>query len=336
MMAACVWLLLLLAMHRVAGFQFRRAMRASGTVCMLQQSSGADVGDIEEADSVSSAIRLGKTVAIFYPDELNISHSNPFGEEVQSVTDAASELKYLVTERRKELAGSDFLKCRIEYLVKVLKQNYVPSFTVEFMNLAMSGEWSHQYSNVLLRRADASLNYRIVQKIIPEDSKIGEHEGNSEERLMETNNKVIGKCVNQVRWNVVDNQDNLNIGELSVHANYTINSRGFLNLNLLDHVMSVDELSLDPTDLVMAIQRSIPFQFFDPSNSMTQNVYIDPELRIAETMGPIFAGVYDIFVRDDGMEAVADAEELDTSESGSAGGGGKGFGKAKLRKSKKV
>jgi hypothetical protein len=300
---------------------------------LRRQSSTTDVGveELEDADTVSSAIKLGKTIAVFHPAELNISHTNPFGEEVRSLGDAAAELKHLVTDRRVELAGSDFLKCRIEYLVKVLKQNYVPSFTVEFMNLAMSGDWSHQYSNVLLRRADASLNYRIVQRIIPEDSKIGESDGKSSERILETNNNAIGKVINEVKWNVVDNHDQVNIGELSVHSNYTINSKGSLGLSLQEHIMNVEKLTLDPTDLVMAIQRSIPFQFFDPTDSMTQNVYIDPDLRITETLGPIFAGVYDIFVRDDGVIASSSAvPEGNPSE------GGVGFGKPKLRKTKKV
>lgn len=317
-------------------FQLRGARSTARRMPLLRMTqSETEVEEVEEADTVSSAIKMGKTIAIFHPAELNISHSNPFGEEVRSLDDAAAELKHLVVDRRKELADSDFLKCRIEYLVKVLKQKYVPSFTVEFMNLAMSGDWSHQYSNVLLRRADASLNYRIVQKIVPEDSKIGEGDGKGAERLLETNNRAIGKVINQVRWSVVDNQDQLNIGELAVHANYTINSKGSLGLCLQDHVMNVEKLTLDPTELVMAIQKSIPFQFFDPTNSMTQNVYIDPDMRIAETMGPIFAGVYDIFVRDDGVPTASSADELETPPPGSEGGG-MGFGKPKLRKTKKI
>jgi hypothetical protein len=289
-----------------------------------------------ETDTVASAIKLGKTIAVFNPVERNISVTNPFGEEVRSVGAAASELKHLVTDRRKELLESDFLKCRIDYLVKVLKHTYVPSFTVEFMNLAMSGDWSHQYSNAVLRRRDASLNYRIVQKIIPENSKIDE-EGDSDGRLEETNNRAVGKIVNEVRWDVLDNQDKLNMGELSVKANYSINSRGALALSLNDHVMSVEKLTLEPTDLIMAIQRSVPFQFFDPTDSMVQNVYIDPKLRIAETNGAIFAGVYDIFVREDGDATAREEGESDVVPTGEGGGGGgKGFGTAKLRKSQRI
>ena len=69
--------------------------------------SDTEVEEVEEADTVSSAIKMGKTIAIFHPAELNISHSNPFGEEVRSLDDAAAELKHLVIDRRKELADSD-------------------------------------------------------------------------------------------------------------------------------------------------------------------------------------------------------------------------------------
>ena len=116
------------------------------SVCVassLQEPPTPEVG--EASESVDNAVKLGKSVAIFYPAEFNISATNPFGEAVTGIDAAVSELKHLVRDRRGELRYSDFLKCRIEYLVKVLKNSYVPSFTVEFMNLAMAGEWVHGY-----------------------------------------------------------------------------------------------------------------------------------------------------------------------------------------------
>ena len=277
----------------------------------LQPSGAANTRGRGTSESIDRNVKLGKSVAIFYPAELNISTLNPFGEAVTSTEAAVSELKHLVKDRRAELRGSDFLKCRIEYLVKVLKKSHVPSFTVEFMNLAMSGEWVHGYSNVLLRRADDSLTCKITQKIVPANSKMALGEASGKARLDEINHAHRGHIVNEVAWRVVDKRDQLNHGVLSVHSNYTIGSNGALALELGEHVVNAEKLTLDPMDLVMAIQRSIPFQFFDPSDSVTQDVFIDPELRISEVNGPIFQGVYDIFYRDDAS--------------------GRGFGKTKAR-----
>ena len=325
-------ILLIVASSNITGFHSRswihdrRFIKAvARPSSYVSASSVTEVG--EASESVESAIKLGKSVAIFYPEEFNISASNPFGEAVTSVSGAASELKHLVKDRREELRGSDFLKCRIEYLVKVLKKSYVPSFTVEFMNLAMSGEWDHGYSNVLLRRADESLTCKITQKIIPANSKMVEG-GASEARLGEINHANTGQIVNQVAWRVIDTKDQLNHGDLFVHSNYTIGSNGALSLDLGEHVVHAVKLTVEPMDLVMAIQRSIPFQFFDPSDSMAKNVYIDPELRISEMSGPIFQGVYDIFVRSDETDSVESVAE-EKQESGPKTG--LGFGKAKLR-----
>ena len=327
-------ILLLVVGSLVGCYSYRgRFSRASKAIMPrsspMHQSTVDTIETIEEeiGDTVDNIIKLGKTVAIFYPADLNISASNPFGDTVKSRREAVDELKYLVIERESELKSSDFLKCRIEYLVKVLKQVYVPSFTVEFMNLAMTGEWDHRYSNVLLRRADESLTCKITQKIIPSNSIIEIEGSDSKSRLRETTKANKGEIVNKVAWSVVDNKDQLNHGDLFIHANYSIGSNGALGLSLGEHIVNANKLTLEPMDLVMAIQRSIPFQFFDPSDSSSKDVYIDPDLRISETSGPIFQGVYDIFVRSD------EVSRASTGEGGELGGNsGIGFGKAKLSK----
>ena len=89
-------------------------------------------------------------VAIFNPTGFEISVEEPFGDTVKSVAAAEKELVNIVTGGTgEELYQSDFLKCRVEYLVKVLSSSYIPSFTLEFMELVHSGTWEHAYSNVL-------------------------------------------------------------------------------------------------------------------------------------------------------------------------------------------
>lgn len=253
--------------------------------------------DESNFESVETAIKLGKTLAIFNPSEFNITASNPFGDAVTSTEVARKELLQIVKYRQSETRSSDFLRCRIEYLVKVLRASYISSFTVQFLNLVMVGHWKHCYSNVLLRRADESLSCFIAQEVHPGRDMSSTGEGKSP--LLDESE---GKIINSIDWRVVDRDDVLNHGTLNVIANYELNSKGALQVELDEHVVNAVKLTLEPLDLIMAIQRSIPFQFFDPTDSMTQNVYVDPELRITETSGPIFAGIYDIFVKEEAQE----------------------------------
>ena len=266
---------------------------ASGIV-----TKGPDVNE-SNFESVENAIKLGKTLAVFNPSEFNISASNPFSDPVTSIEMAREELLQLVKYRQSELRSSDFLRCRIEYLVKVLKSSYISSFTVQFLNLVMTGHWRHCYSNVLLRRADESLSCSISQQIHPGPDLSETQTKKEGEGGKSPLDESVGKIINSIDWQVVDRDNNLNHGKLNVIANYELNSKGSLQLELEEHVVNAVKLSLEPLDLIMAIQRSIPFQFFDPTDSTTQNVYVDPELRISETSGPIFAGIYDIFVKEE-------------------------------------
>lgn len=92
-----------------------------------------------------------------------------------------------------------------------------------------------------------------------------------------------GNFTNSVRWtleqNLADNQngDSLNeavlkvrySGRLDVQAVYNVTSKGDLMQSLSGHLLVPDEDSDVPEDiegLVMAMQRSMPIDLFDPSD----------------------------------------------------------------------
>ena len=108
-----------------------------GEVELVSSKEGSEEGSKEESM---------RYVAIFNPSELDISLENPFGEAVKSISSAEKELITILTGGAGEdINRSDFLKCRVEYLVKVLSSSYIPSFTMEFLALIHKGSWEHAY-----------------------------------------------------------------------------------------------------------------------------------------------------------------------------------------------
>ena len=69
--------------------------------------------------------------------------------------------------------------------------------------------------------------------------------------------------------------------------------------------VSVLEMLLLPLDmpreveaLVSALQRSVPFEGFDPNGCSVSNTYVGPDMRIARVNGDKFVDVLTVFERD--------------------------------------
>ena len=57
-----------------------------------------------------------------------------------------------------------------------------------------------------------------------------------------------------------------------VKCEYLFNTKGDLDVTLVEHVLiPKNESPKDIEDLIMSIQRSIPFESFDPDNIRMQN-----------------------------------------------------------------
>ena len=128
-------------------------------------------------------------------------------------------------------------------------------------------------------------------------------------------NSGIGSIENKIFWrqylsstedrdNLLDvfsgsSDDMLSSGELLVRSRYTITTKGQLSISLDEHVLMPlgDKLPEDPQELVMSMQRTVPFDFFDPDEATFSITYLDPELKIVRVAGKKFVGVVNLFIK---------------------------------------
>ena len=120
-------------------------------------------------------------VPIINSASLQISAMNPFGSSVGNLktSEIKDEIISLANNRYNIQSRSSDLKYmeppdhfRLEYLVKVLEQRYIPIQTIPFLNLVFAGTWSKLYTNTLSRKADSNLDYNISNHLQPNDDDI--------------------------------------------------------------------------------------------------------------------------------------------------------------------
>ena len=218
---------------------------------------------------------------MFTAGGLNITARTPFGSPCASIEAAKEEIRALLLQPPSSV--TDFERFRLDYLVKYLEATHVPIHTGQFLSLALGGTWTLKYSNVILSRPDASLTHQISQLITP------------------AANHSHGTLINRISWNL-DRPNDVGSGVLEVHCSYTVSSKGGLALSLQDHVLNIEQLPQDAEEVVMTMQRTIPFQLFDPDGATTSTTYVDPWMRISRVTGPIFRELFEVYFRESERE----------------------------------
>ena len=220
-------------------------------------------------------------VPIFNTANLEISMSNPFGPAVLSLSECRKELLAIL---RKEIVMKEesFYHARVEYLTKVLEGTFTPAQTIPFLQLILSGDWYLAYSNVLIPRADPTLEVKVQQEIQPlgmgEDKETGH-----------------GELRNRIFWKL-NRPNDQTFGDFVAECQYQITTKGDLDVTLKEHfLLPNDDVPKDPEDLIMSLQRSVPFESFDPDQILIKNTYIHPELRICRINGNKFDNVVNIY-----------------------------------------
>jgi hypothetical protein len=214
---------------------------------------------------------------VFNRNKVQVSVDNPYGERSSSKTAAVDELLGHLTRGVQnssihQIHGHGSLdmhqQLRVEHLIKYLESVFVPIQTVPFLNLAMEGHWRKVYSNLITPHASASMHCELYQTILCKNNEYTcEH----------------GVVIDKVAWwydeyiyadrrTVVDSfPTGANVsrveshGTLSVYSNYSINSKGELDLTLSEHVLHADTLPRDLDRFFLDLQRSVPFDSFDPN-----------------------------------------------------------------------
>lgn len=202
------------------------------------------------------------------------------GEEVDYLE--TTEVKARLLDLLPKMTGNAEEFKAVETYVNTLEERYSPVQTLDFLNMAMTGDWQLLFSTGLSQGPKS--NFRLRELLQRVETKGFE-----------------GNVTNTAKWDLAeDGQDFLSSGSFSVKCSYTINQGARMVMDLDDHVLELAKGSTVPKDvegLVGLLHRQMPKELFDPSEHAIDTTYLDGDLRIVRMTGPKFESVRDIFIR---------------------------------------
>jgi hypothetical protein len=175
----------------------------------------------------------------------------------------------------------------VENYVNTLEDRYTPVQTLDFLNLAMCGDWQLLFSTNLAGSRKPNFRLRELYQRI------------------EANN-FNGTISNEATWDLAEDGSTFDAsGTFTVKCNYSINQGARMVVDLEDHILQLAKGSVLPKDveaLIGLLHRAIPKEMFDPNEHAMDTTYLDADLRIVRMTGPRLEGVRDIFIRRGSME----------------------------------
>lgn len=261
-------------------YGFRRA-RILLTLCLWQAEAYSLVHPFlchrttTRGSALGSAEGLGiledvEPVQVDAPQDIDVAALDTF------------QIKNLLLDLLPRMTGKTEEFRAVETYVNALEDRYTPVQTLDFLNLAISGDWQLLFSTNL--SAGPRPNFRIremFQSIEPRSLK--------------------GTLMNQVTWDHAEEGQIFDVsGTFTVKCSYEINQGSRMVLGLDDHVLELAKGSAVPKDvqgLVGLLHRGMPKEMFDPNDHAIDTTYVDGDLRIVRYAGSRFEGVRDIFIR---------------------------------------
>lgn len=216
------------------------------------------------------------------------------GEETEDLsTMDTMEIKSRLLDLLPRMKGTPEEYHSVESYVNALEDRYVPVQTLDFLNLAMSGEWQLLFSTNI--GGNPRPNFRLRELF----------------QRIECND-MNGTIVNEAAWDWAEDHDGPGIpasfdgyGTFSIKCSYSINQGARMVLDLNDHAINLGKGSAIPKDvekLVGLLYRAIPTELFDPNEHAMDTTYLDGDLRIVRMTGPKFEAVRGIFIRRGSMQ----------------------------------
>ena len=271
---------------------FPRRKYSVGTLALVLLSSwqqGVDAFTSTQRPFLSSAKTSTSLAAEGFGPSAAVKE-RPTEEEKSDVdtTLTADEAKQALIDLIPRMTGKEEEYRAVERYVNLLEEKFSPVQTLDFLNLAMTGEWQLLFSTNLTGRPNRKLRLReLVQKI--------EADGLS------------GSLTNYAQYDFADNEEGTfdSNGSFKIVCSYKINQGSRMVVDLDGHELRPAKGSGIPSDvpaMVALMQRAIPKEMFDPNNHAIDTTYLDAELRIARLTGPRFEGVRNIFFRKGQLE----------------------------------
>jgi len=197
------------------------------------------------------------------------------------------EVKRRLLDLLPRMMGTDEEFRMVEAYVNTLEERYTPVQTLDFLNLAMSGDWQLLFSTNLAGLPRPNFRLRELYQRIEA-------------------NHFNGTISNQATWDLAEDGSTFDAsGTFTIKCSYSINQGARMVVDLDDHVLELAKGSKVPKDiesLVGLLHRAIPKEMFDPNEHAMDTTYLDGDLRIVRMTGPRLEGVRDIFIRRGSMD----------------------------------
>lgn len=252
-----------------------------------QQQGGADaftalpVAQRSATSSTSLAEGTGPSAAVQEPpttDDTAATDTNLTSEEA----------KQALIDLIPRMTGSEEEYRAVESYVNLLEEKYSPVQTIDFLNLALSGEWQLLFSTNLTGRPNMKLRMTELVQIIEADG-------------------FGGSLTNSAQWSYADNEEGTfnTSGIFNIKCSYTINQGSRMVIDLDEHQLRPAKGSGVPSDvpaMCALLERAIPQEMFHPNDHAMDTTYLDADLRIARMAGAKYEGVRNIFFRKGQLE----------------------------------
>eukprot|EP00529_Nitzschia_sp_RCC80_P040928 CAMPEP_0113454722 /NCGR_PEP_ID=MMETSP0014_2-20120614/8010_1 /TAXON_ID=2857 /ORGANISM="Nitzschia sp." /LENGTH=298 /DNA_ID=CAMNT_0000346137 /DNA_START=230 /DNA_END=1126 /DNA_ORIENTATION=+ /assembly_acc=CAM_ASM_000159 len=291
----------------------KRRRRDSLAVVVAQSTATTLETETKEGTTSTTTTTTTKELGVLAEDEDKENdeeneNDDPLMVELEDV-DTMEVKRRLLDLVPKMMGTADEFK-QVEAYVNTLEQRYQSIQTLDFLNLALEGEWQLLFSTNLSNvRPKPYFRLRELCQNIQTDN-------------------LQGSIANVATWDLANDYDQDedgstappgaaaaastastavfdSSGTFSAKCSYSINQGARMVVDFDDHVLELAKGSSVPKDvenLVGLLHRSIPKELFDPAEHAIDTTYLDADLRIARMTGPRLEGVRDIFIRRNSIE----------------------------------
>ena len=264
-------------------------------VVVSSSSTPLEGGTIIERDDTTTTV---------IPNDNVPQEDDTISDDNLSIT--AEEAKQNLLKLIPQMTGTEEEYSLIQSYVNLLEEQYSPIQTIDFLNLAIMGEWQLLFSTNVMPIPRKNLRLReLIQNIQP----------NEEERRN-------GTVVNSAKWDYYaqdeEEEDTTNTnqqfntnGNFNIKCSYSINQGARMIIQLNEHEVRPSKSSpytiqsKDVPKLVGLLHRSIPAEIFDPNNHAADCTYLDADIRIVRMTGEKHEGVRNIWMRKGSLEISA-------------------------------
>ena len=251
--------------------------------------SGTGFGGTSADAGAEASNNNGGTATATVDDENDASEGESGSKIPKELQDMrAAPVRDLLVDLLPRMTGQKDEFRQVEDYINALEDKYVPVQTLDFLNLAMGGDWQLLFSTNRLGVPNTKLRLReLVQRI---DTK-----------------NLNGTVTNVARWDLAEEVPGVFdcSGTFAVKCDYSINQGARMNVDHRDHVLELARGSKVPTDvegLVGMLSGAMPSELFDPNELAMDTTYIDEKIRIVRLTGSRLEGVRNVFIRSGAVE----------------------------------